>query len=506
VVEGEADFVVLDPRRGMVVLEVKGGIEVGRDSAGWYSISRTGTRHRIKDPGAQAQTAAHRLGLYVRDGARGGTALSRLNFGWGVVFPDFQVGDSLGVDLPRSFVLDAHDLGNPDALEPIFDRQGLKGPALTAKEAASFVDTLLPRFRLVPALRTNVSVNQPVGLRLESERQQLIRLTEEQAHVLDLLASNPRVAVQGGAGTGKTQLAVELARRLSKDGARVLLLCFNRLLADSIMASADGFAVSSFHKFCRDRIRQAGLPFNVPQEDEGEFWGVEAPEALMKALDVYPDERWDAVIVDEAQDFRELWWLAIEKMLAADSETLWAFFDPAQDLFGGDWTRMIEGAVPASLSRNCRNTRRIARQACERVGIEPAFFDAAPEGEEVSVLAVKSEAELVDAVRRQLHVWVTEKKLSSQSILLLSSRARGACPVWRRRKLGNLTLVEYPQPPAANEVRYSTVHRFKGLEADAVIFCDFSASEVGRRSPIRYVAESRAKHVLASVSLEAGAA
>ena len=56
--EGEMDFLVIDPERGMLGLEVKGGVEVGRDQDGWFSRSHLGHIHRIKDPGKQAQQAS----------------------------------------------------------------------------------------------------------------------------------------------------------------------------------------------------------------------------------------------------------------------------------------------------------------------------------------------------------------------------------------------------------------------------------------------------------------
>src|SRR5262249_30385685 len=152
--------------------------------------------------------------------------------------------------------------------------------------------------------------------RLEDEAATLVRLTDEQIRVLDSLGEIRRLGIKGAAGTGKTLVAIQKARREAGNGRRVLVLCFNRYLADYLAERAEGFTVKTFHSLCRDLAKAAGIPFDPSKaEDEPGFWANEAPGKLLEALDVYPDERYDVVIVDEGQDFREYWWIAIEKLL-----------------------------------------------------------------------------------------------------------------------------------------------------------------------------------------------
>jgi len=63
-VERELDFLIIDPARGLLGLEVKGGVEIGRNANGWYSGREP--RHLIKSPGAQVQRAMHALQDYLR--------------------------------------------------------------------------------------------------------------------------------------------------------------------------------------------------------------------------------------------------------------------------------------------------------------------------------------------------------------------------------------------------------------------------------------------------------
>src|SRR5207248_676238 len=123
--------------------------------------------------------------------------------------------------------------------------------------------------------------------------------------------------------------AAEKAKRLANLGQRVLFLCYNRPLAEFVAQTADGYKVKNFHTLCRELAVAAGLKFSPPRENEDsqEFWDTKAPELLIEALKTYPDERYDAVVVDEGQDFREYWWIAVEKLLKDQKRgQLWVFF------------------------------------------------------------------------------------------------------------------------------------------------------------------------------------
>jgi hypothetical protein len=200
-VESELDFLVIDPARGMVGFEVKGGIEIGRDEEGWYS--GTG-RRRIKSPGTQAQRAMHTLQDYLR--TRGSVPA----FGWGVVFPDAESPEQLGPDLPSRLIIDAGSLQWADkAVDAVFEAAIGAGTPLSPAAVTELVQLLAPRVSLAPSLSAT----------LTEEGAALVRLTEEQFDILELLAAFPRVGVSGGAGTG-----TPLVERGAAAGAAIVIL------------------------------------------------------------------------------------------------------------------------------------------------------------------------------------------------------------------------------------------------------------------------------------------
>ena len=143
-----------------------------------------------------------------------------------------------------------------------------------------------------------------------SESRRLV-LTKEKMGVLDFVRSHRRVAMRGGAGTGKTVLALEKARRLANDGFQTLLTCDNRQLADHLARLCAGTAnldVMSFHQLCHRRVERANresgrdllaeAKITYPGKD---LYDVQFPNALTYSLEILPTG-YEAIICDEGHD------------------------------------------------------------------------------------------------------------------------------------------------------------------------------------------------------------
>ncbi len=145
------------------------------------------------------------------------------------------------------------------------------------------------------------------------EDQKLVQLTEQQFVALSLLGDRKRVAIGGCAGSGKTMLALEKARQFSELGMNVLLTCFNAPLAEYLKHRLPNVDVYNFHEFCRQAAKKAEqpLPRNV---NEQEYYENVLPEALLKAADKI-GRVYDAIIIDEGQDFKDNYWVAIGSII-----------------------------------------------------------------------------------------------------------------------------------------------------------------------------------------------
>ena len=256
--DGEADFVIAHSDLGVLVLEVKGG-QIGHDqmTGEWHSTDRHDHRHPIRDPFAQATSSHHALEAKLKEHP----VIRRfyIRIGHGVVFPDSaNPHRPLTPNAEPAITVFAEDLDHIDAcVRRMFDYwAGSMSRALAP--APGFVqavtDLLAPRFELPRSL----------GATIKGDDRELLRLTEDQFRVLDMLSRQRRVAVSGGAGTGKTMLALEKARRLAAEGLEVLLTCYNRPLADYLRQAAgpcERLTIANYHTLCWDMAKAAGNPF-----------------------------------------------------------------------------------------------------------------------------------------------------------------------------------------------------------------------------------------------------
>ena len=518
--EGELDFLVLDPAGGVLGLEVKGG-RVEREASGWASVDRNEQRSAIKDPGLQAQGAVHALRRYLEAAPGFGGRGFRSRFGWGVVLPDTECPGDMGPDLPRALVLDRTDLldvrrainrvfafwGKSRQPSPAGQRDGTRPPSLSRDGAQALVATLVERFP--PASR--------LAVQFKEENQELLRLTEEQMVVLDSLGAHKRAAIEGAAGTGKTVLALEKARRMAATDAQVLLLCFNRPLAADLRRQSEGLEieglrVETFHEFCRRTAQRANLPFQprTGRERATRFWAREAPLRLLEALERSPDERYDAVVVDEGQDFLPDWWPCLDEALKDGREgTLYAFYDSNQDIYDGGPPAALE-VIETRLVHNCRNTTRIAEYAASLIGIQALVRRNAPEGRRVEELTCDGNAEVVQRVGDRLRQLIVEEGVEADKVSIVSTRTLKNSPFAGGRRAGDFELVNLddsrswtsqtsPRGAPLRRVVFDTLDRFKGLERDVVILLDLPGGDRAVTARHRYVAASRAKNLLVVV-------
>jgi Nuclease-related domain/PhoH-like protein len=214
----EIDFVVAIEGAGIVCLEVKGG-EVWHDGDSWWQY-RGGREHKI-DPVRQARDACYALRDFVEQDPR--WSQGRLRWDHVVVLPNAEVGDDFALpECPRWKVIDRNDLPTlVDKLRHVLLRQELDRPLLTGRGIT----------QLATALSGKGLPQRSVVARALANQDSADALTQHQAVILDAIQHLNRVEIRGGAGSGKTFLAVEQARRLSVKGQRVGLVCYSHGLA-----------------------------------------------------------------------------------------------------------------------------------------------------------------------------------------------------------------------------------------------------------------------------------
>jgi hypothetical protein len=501
---GEVDFLVLIPGLGMVCIEVKGGRVTHKDGL-WSTQARGAAAPEVlkRSPFRQAQEGMWKLKHAMESKFGPGSSEARCPIGWMVVLPDVPC-PPVTTEFVREEVIDQRDLEQDIALRiaraPSIDRLKERtdlhppGPA-TCKRILGF---LRPDFDLVPMARTDL---WDIERRLQS-------LTEEQYGVLDAISDNAVCLVKGPAGTGKTNIAVECARRFSLNGKSVLLACFNRQLGGWLGQRIDGFgpgrvAAGHLHGLLRERIAKSSLAGELPSPgdvSDQELYGRQYFELGALAI-ADLNERFDVVLVDEAQDF--------EPTRLVDVAHEWTDGIPApRIILFGDFTRQalygcsqsghrqictLMGNAPAfNVSLNCRNTRRIAAQMELMSGFaEVRVSDKQPEGEPVEVFYART-AEETAARANQIVTSLRTAGYRANEVVVLGPRRRENSSVGGINKLGGWRIAELGLA-TEGDLAYATIHSFKGLERPVVILVDAGSIETMETDALLYVGMSRAR-------------
>jgi hypothetical protein len=477
----EADFLIAHPDHGILVVEVKGGrIRYDPKTDSWFSNDV----RLEQSPFAQVQRTRYRLRDVLK---ASGVPGIQFPLGEAVAFPDADVGPT---DLPPGEVpervIDADDLDDVESAvlrtyetfglhdkSRVFGRPGVN--ALTTTVAGS------------------VEIKRSLGGQIAETEAALIRLTENQYEILDALDGNQRLLVVGGAGTGKTLLAIEEARRLAAQGLRVLVTCFNQPLGVHLAGRLRGLGrveALHFHGICTRWATEARIDHErQPDESAEHYYNQRAPELLTQAADVL-HRRVDAVLVDEAQDFLPDWLDALELLLDDSDGVMFLFADENQAIYQRGFVRPAN-FLRYRLTANLRNSASIHRLLVGHFGEKS--IAKGPPGVEVTVRTWSGEREL----RRELSSLLTrlsQHGVPADAITVLTGRSTVNSRFARDETVGSFRLCSNPKRP--NEIRFASVHRFKGLESTVVILCEMEGLNPSAARNLWYTGLSRARSAL----------
>lgn len=496
--DGEADFIVAHPEKGVLILEVKGGrIRYDASLQQWYSLDRNSVAHAIKDPIQQARNSKRALLQKLRE--LPGWGEDYLTIAYLVVFPDVIAEQAaLRPDLPRPLLIDAEDLENLEA--------GIEnGFAWFVGEERRSGALGVHRLHLLESLLANsFTLKTPMGVELAQDEARIIELTEQQMRLLNFIQRQRRAVIEGCAGSGKTTLALEKARQLSEQGFNALLVCFNAPLAEYLRQRAPADVdVYHFHDLCKHMAKEAGLGYRA-YRTEMEYYDTVLPQMLLEAVEELGTQ-YDAIIVDEGQDFRPEWFETLLFLLHDDKQGIfYVFSDSNQNIYRrAEHLSALLGVEPFTLYENCRNTRPI-HEVVRAFHHQPELLTCrGPQGRAPEIVYFASEREEEEHVRRILHRLVTEEKVEAAQIVLLTTRAPEKTPFVPGRKLGNFVLSEWGDRNwRKSDIRVSSVHRFKGLESRVVVLAGLEDNDPSWLDPLLYVACSRARAHLVIVAHE----
>ena len=500
--DGQADFVVIAPNRGLMFIEVKGpaGFECINGQCYWQNDDGTPGK-KVDDPFQQAQSNKHDIVEKILEKFVFAATRFPGRYGHMVAFPRARAVGALPLSHEPQVILLYVDMDKLVAkIENAFKLFGY--PELEDQFTTNRMQAVVKHFeasvKLVPVQAANV----------DDDNRKIEALTLSQWRSYKGILGNRRVKVTGVAGSGKTMLALWSARQVAEraNNPKVLFLCYNRTLADWLRASNPGcnFEIVTFHALVGQMCGKAKIHLAGDQDNQ-QFWDVTAPLALMDAIERLENEaKYDAVIVDEAQDFRRPWWTAVEMLLRTEKASmLHIFSDPRQNLYVKDEFN-VEVDATYELNENCRNTQRIASYCGDIIGSKMESFELSPEGTTPTIWeAVPSMGQRQTVIRTVVNGWLRDG-YNPGRIAILSPWSKGdSCSLTKLGPIATKPVVDggtrgLPLWMGGQAILGDSIKSFKGLEADCVVISDLPVprENIGFCTTDLYVAVSRAKHSL----------
>lgn len=531
------DFVIIHPRRGLLILETKDWrLDTIRSATReLFEIAPDGQPKSVANPVLQARHCAIQVvnalerdpQLVQQDGPHQG----KLAFPWGhgVVFTNITRqqfdGAGLGEAIPPQLAICKDEMLEGVDAEAFQQRLWEMFPHAFGSKAMSLPQLDRVRWIMFPEVR----VPEQGGLFDEGgdELPDLMRVMDLQQEQLARSLGEGHRVIHGVAGSGKTMILGYRAEHLAKlpSAKPILVLCYNEPLAVKLDAMfrakglADRVHARNFHKWCRQQLKAYGQP--IPSQGSDMFDRM--VDNVIRGVDrkQIPSGQYQAVLIDEGHDFRPEWFKLVTQMVDPETNSLLVLYDSAQDIYGKSRSRKfsfrsvgIQAAGRTTILRiNYRNTRQIL-QTANLVAAEFLQPDAQDEdgtplvqpvscGREgpvpliVRLPGLRDEAlkiaDLLAAAHQEGHAWGDMAILCRRHSVMFECasvlRARGL-PHQVRERSGDFA-------PLADSIKVMTMHASKGLEFPVVAMPGVGqmpedGEEVGDEARLFYVAATRA--------------
>lgn len=483
-VDSECDFLIFDPGFGFLTIEVKGGIGIDIDlHKKWVLTERDDegniSKRELKEsPFAQAEKSMR----YFHD-TFSEEYLQSFNgaYGFAVCFPFYKVDQKIEDAAEKDLIIDASHIDDlAHRINEIFHYWKNKNNTISPFSSEQ-------KQKFISMIHKQISLSAAAGALIPIKEKELQKINLVQDNIVDFLSNYKQVQIVGGAGTGKTFMAMKKIRRESYGTRKVLYLCKSSDLARFVAKSIDDISAD-----CIDFVSLMEKSIDVKQMGDAGFF-----DAISKAN----HDKYDAIVVDEAQDFSLDEALAIRLFLKDDKQSvLYVFLDENQNLFNVDFESAFAIDTPPYVLRyNIRNTGEIYKYATEDTGLGKDTKANTLLGVVPEVRVTKNRIQTISTISSILNRLVQKECVSTKSIVILSDVSYNDSVLAGETQLGQYKLITNGEATGANDILFRTVGEFKGLESDVIVYLtspQHNEIDVRAMKKEDYVAYTRARYYL----------
>lgn len=499
---GEVDFVVVC-ERGIACLEIKGGRVECREGK-WIFTDRYGVeREKPEGPFAQVTGNMFSLKQVLTQRFSNIPQMKNALVACGVVFPDIEF-TSRSQEIIPEIIYDKSVTDITDYMNSMFDywerRQHREPSKLPPSAIKEIVNYLRGEFSFIPSLAD----------RLDGTEKRLVRLTSEQAQIMDALGLNSHLLIEGNAGTGKTLLAVDFAIKRANQGQKVLYLTFNKNLANNIISQIEpneNLKIINIHALFGEYIE---VDYDKMNKNPSKYFRETLPDEFYEyvnelSIETLAGVQYDLLVMDEGQDIIKPNYLySLDYLLKNGLEHgQWAiFYDEKQNIYNPEYQDGMEllqtyNCTKFKLFVNCRNTVQIGMYSAKASGISLTEF-IKENGEEVQKISYRDEDDYCKQVNEILKLLKTEK-IAMQDITFLAPKK------YQKTKLAGagIKVMELGvNEDNASLPKFATIQGYKGLDAKVVILTDVDDIIDENFSKFIYIAATRARTLLYIIGSE----